>query len=77
MIGVNDMTTTKQLISNQVWYDEKVNSRFDQRYDWCLEHLGTAQDYPPRWSPGELGHPLNFRFRDPADEVWFRLHWGS
>ena len=50
---------------------------FFKRYDWCLEHLGTAQDYPPRWAPGELGHPLNFRFRDPADEVWFRLHWGS
>jgi hypothetical protein len=50
---------------------------FFERYDWCLKHLGRAQDYPPRWAPGDLGRPLRFRFRDPQDEVWFRLHWGG
>jgi hypothetical protein len=57
--------------------ESKLFEQADQRYDWCLKHLGTAQDYPPRWQPGDLGHPLRFRFRDPADEVWFRLHWGG
>lgn len=67
--------TIKHHISNQVWYDEKVNIEFDQRYNWCLKHLGTAQDYPPRWQPIGIGNPT-FKFRDPQDEVWFRLRWG-
>jgi hypothetical protein len=48
---------------------------FFERYDWCLKHLGTAQDYPPRWAPGELGRPLRFRFRDPRDELLFKIRW--
>jgi hypothetical protein len=55
--------------------EQELFEQADQRYDWCLEHLGTAQDYPPRWSPGELGHPLNFRFRDPRDELLFKIQW--
>jgi hypothetical protein len=57
--------------------ESKLFEQADERYDWCLKHLGPAQDYPPRWQPGDLGYPLRFRFRDPADEVWFRLRWGG
>ena len=59
-----------------VWIDDlDTHSPFNQRYDWCLKYFGTAQDYPPRWAPGELGYPLKFRFRDPRDEMWFKLRW--
>jgi hypothetical protein len=58
------------------WYDEVANSLFDQRYNWCLANLGPATDYPPRWEPIGLGN-IKFRFRDPRDEVWFRLVWGG
>ena len=50
------------------------NIRFNQRYDWCLENLGPALDYPPRWQP--VGN-LAFKFRDPKDEMWFKLRWGQ
>ena len=56
--------------------DELTNTPFNQRYDWCLKHLGTAQDYPPRWEPIGIGNP-KFKFRDPADHLWFRLRWGE
>ena len=39
------------------------------------ENKRKAQDYPPRWSPGELGHLLKFRFRDPRDELLFKIQW--
>jgi len=38
-----------------VWYDEMTNTLFDQRYNWCLENLGPATDYPPRWQPTGTG----------------------
>jgi hypothetical protein len=61
-----------------VWYDEETNTIFDQRYNWCLENLGPATDYPPRWAPtGTAIGNAGFRFRDPQDEVWFKLRWGS
>ena len=55
--------------------DELANTPFNQRYDWCLENLGPATDSPPRWWPVDLGRG-SFRFRDPADHLWFRLRWG-
>jgi hypothetical protein len=55
--------------------DELTNTPFNQRYDWCLKYFGTAQDYPPRWAPGESGRPLKFRFRDPHDELLFKIQW--
>jgi hypothetical protein len=59
-----------------VWIDDiDTHSPWNQRYDWCLKYFGTAQDYPPRWAPGELGHPLKFRFRDPRDELLFKIQW--
>ena len=61
-----------------VWYDEINNTEFDKRYNWCLENLGPATDYPPRWQPIVIGiSQSTFRFRDPADEMWFRLRWGE
>jgi hypothetical protein len=51
--------------------------QFDERYNWCLANLGPATDYPPRWEPGELGHPLKFRFRDPKDRIMFMLRWAQ
>ena len=56
-----------------VWYDDLANTEFDKRYNWCLENLGPATDYPPRWQP--VGN-MAFRFRDPKDEMWFKLRWG-
>jgi hypothetical protein len=53
-----------------------VASPFNLRYNWCLANLGLAQDYPPRWQPGEMSRPLKFRFRDPHDELLFKLTWG-
>jgi hypothetical protein len=59
-----------------VWIDDlDTHSPFNQRYDWCLKYFGTAQDYPPRWAPGESGRPLKFRFRDPKDELLFKIQW--
>jgi hypothetical protein len=58
-----------------VWYDEIANTPFNQRYNWCLANLGPARDYPPRWEPIGIGNP-KFKFRDPQDEVWFKLRWG-
>jgi hypothetical protein len=55
--------------------EQELFEQADQRYDWCLKHFGPAQDYPPRWQPGELGHPLKFRFRDPRDELLFKIQW--
>lgn len=53
-------------------------SKFDERYNWCLANLGLASQYPPRWEPGgPMGNPLEFRFRDPLDELLFKLRWGS
>lgn len=60
-----------------VWMDELSDTPFNHRYNWCLENLGPGLEYPPRWQMGEIGSPLKFRFRDPADEVWFKLRWGS
>lgn len=60
-----------------VWIDDlDTHSPWNQRYDWCLENLGPATDYPPRWWPVDLGRG-SFRFRDPADQLWFRLRWGE
>lgn len=53
----------------------KLFEKVDERYNWCLKYFGTAQDYPPRWAPGELGNPLKFRFRDPRDELLFKIQW--
>ena len=58
------------------WYDESANTEFDQQYNWCLENLGPATDYPPRWQPIGIGQ-ARFRFRDPADQLWFKLRWGE
>ena len=58
------------------WYDESANTEFDKRYNWCLANLGPATDSPPRWWPVDLGRG-SFRFRDPADHLWFRLRWGE
>ena len=55
----------------------EVDTEFNRQYNWCLENLGPATDYPPRWEPGELGHPLKFRFRDSKDKIMFILRWGS
>ena len=55
--------------------ESKLFEQADQRYDWCLKYFGTAQDYPPRWAPGESGRPLKFRFRDPRDELLFKIQW--
>lgn len=57
-------------------YDDFNNSLFDQRYNWCLENLGPALDYPPRWEIIGLGN-IKFKFRDPKDEMWFKLRWGQ
>lgn len=62
--------------SQGTWFDIDANNAFDQRYNWCLKNLGPATEYPPRWEPGETGHPLKFRFRDPKDELLFTLKWG-
>ena len=60
-----------------VWIDDlDTHSPWNQRYDWCLENLGPATDYPPRWWPVDLGRG-SFRFRNPADQLWFRLRWGE
>jgi len=60
-----------------VWIDDvDRHSPFNQRYNWCLENLGPATDWPARWEPTGIGNP-KFKFRDPKDEVWFRLRWGS
>ena len=59
-----------------VWIDDvDTHSTWNQRYDWCLANLGPATDYPPRWQPIGIGQ-ARFRFRDPQDEVWFKLRWG-
>ena len=59
-----------------VWIDDiNPNSPFNQRYDWCLANLGPGLESPPRWEPIGIGNP-KFKFRDPRDEVWFRLRWG-
>jgi len=73
MAGVAKMIKGTEIES--VWYDEINNTEFDKRYNWCLENLGPATDYPPRWWPVDLGRG-SFRFRDPADHVWFKLRWG-
>lgn len=59
-----------------VWIDEFTDTRWDRCYNWCFENMGPATDYPPRWQPGDLGDPLRFKFRDPRDELWFKLRWG-
>jgi len=59
-----------------IWYDEVVNTEFDKRYNWCLENLGPATDYPPRWEPIGIGNP-KFKFCDPRDEILFLLRWGK
>lgn len=60
-----------------VWLDEiDRHAPFNQRYNWCRENLGPGLESPPRWEPIGIGNP-KFRFRDPADEMWFRLRWGS
>ena len=60
-----------------VWIDDvDAHSPWNQRYDWCLANLGPGLESPPRWQPIGIGNP-KFKFRDPADEVWFRLRWGS
>jgi hypothetical protein len=74
MAGVAKMIKGTEIES--VWYDEINNTEFDKRYNWCLENLGPARDYPPRWWPVDLGRG-SFRFRDPADQLWFRLRWGE
>jgi hypothetical protein len=58
------------------WYDEVNNTIFDRQYNWCLENLGPATDYPPRWQPIGIGQ-ARFRFRDPRDETLFLLRWGG
>jgi hypothetical protein len=58
------------------WYDEINNTRFNQRYDWCLANLGPGLESPPRWEPIGIGNPT-FKFRDPADHLWFKLRWGE
>ena len=73
MAGVAKMKGTEIV---NVWYDEIANTEFDKRYNWCLENLGPATDSPPRWWPVDLGRG-SFRFRDPADQLWFRLRWGE
>ena len=45
-------------------------------YAFCEKNLGPATDSPPRWWPVDLGRG-SFRFRDPADQLWFRLRWGE
>lgn len=59
-----------------VWYDEIADTPYNQRYTWCLENLGPGLEYPPRWEPIGTG-PTKFRFRDPADQLWFKLRWGE
>ena len=76
--GTTRVTTTLARQSGKQtynWYDEINNTRFDKQYNWCLENLGPATDYPPRWQPISIGQ-AQFRFRDPADEMWFKLQWG-
>ena len=64
------------LAATGVWYDEFDNhSPFNQRYDWCLANLGPGLESPPRWEPIGIGNP-KFKFRDPQDEMWFKLRWG-
>lgn len=68
---------TKEKDITQIWYDEySANTPYNQRYTWCLENFGPDLDYPPRWEPVGTS-PTQFRFRDPKDELWFRLRWGS
>ena len=74
MAGVAKMIKGTEIES--VWYDEINNTEFDKRYNWCLENLGPATDSPPRWWPVDLGRG-SFRFRNPADQLWFRLRWGE
>ena len=74
MAGVAKMKGTEIKV---VWIDDvDTHSPWNQRYNWCLENLGPARDSPPRWWPVDLGRG-SFRFRDPADHLWFRLRWGE
>lgn len=77
MIKGQAMSFTKGFTKGQefnIWAASTNNSDFNQRYQWCLENLGPALDYPPRWQPiGNCG----FRFRDLKDEMWFKLRWGG
>jgi hypothetical protein len=56
--------------------DVDLHSPFNQRYNWCLANLGPGLESPPRWEPIGIGNP-KFRFRDPKDEMWFKLRWGA
>ena len=74
MAGVAKMKGTE---IKTVWIDDvDTHSPWNQRYNWCLENLGPTTDSPPRWWPVDLGRG-SFRFRDPADHLWFRLRWGE
>ena len=77
MADIINSSTTKTTITlarqsgkqTYSWYDESANTEFDKRYNWCLENLGPATDYPPRWWPVDLGRG-SFRFRNTAANDW-------